>query len=148
MRQLDVPQGARLPAPVSLQTPPRSDVFTMMGNKKSFYYNEIGIKISSLRLSVRFPCAPMPKVVDDDYEATCQNLDHYRSDWTWVPVKATSTASAMTRRPLPPPPVPPRAASPCAPAIPPYPSSTVSRNSSRKSSSSSVASSRQCWSYV
>ena len=125
--------------------------------KKSAYYNEIGIKISSFRLSVRFPTAE-PAVAtatsnespeEFDYGAICKNVDHYRSDWKWVPVRS-STTKVMTKpvRPLPPPPVPPRAASPSVPptsALPPYPSSTVSRKSSKSSrcsSTSSVQSSR------
>ena len=130
--------------------------------KKSNYYNEIGIKISSWRLSVRFPTgAPQVKSAnqaedDFDYGAICKNVDHYRSDWTWVPIRATTT-KVLTKpnRPLPPPPVPPRAASPSAPptsALPPYPSSTVSRKSSKSSGSgsrySSSSSSSRISSYV
>ena len=121
----------------------------MANPKKSSYYNEIGIKISSLRLSVRFPCAPYSKkeqAEEEDYEVACKNMDHYKSDWTWVPVRSTSVTSVpsvtknLTMRPLPPPPVPSRAPSP-VPALPPYPSSTVSRRSSTSSSKSSRISS-------
>ena len=144
--------------------------------KHGVYYNEVGIKISNFRLSVRFPCGPLNsnnknKTSDDeDYGFAAptnihSDVDHYKSDWTWVPVKShlpsealpqshhsspTSSCSGLSRntssfnRPLPPPPVPPRAASPStAPssAIPPYPSSTVSRHSKKSSRSS-------CTSYV
>lgn len=124
-----------------------------MGGKKIFgniYYNEVGIKISSLRFSVRFPCAPSKPKMEDDYEVQCKNMDHYRSDWTWVPVQnqihKPTSKQILTKRPLPPPPVPPRAASPSLPpssALPPYPSSTVSRKSSSSSLRSSL-SSRTC----
>ena len=114
------------------------------------YYNEIGIKIAGCRLSVRFPTgAPaaqksniQTQEEEFDYGAICKKVDHYRSDWTWVPVRSTSTkVLSKPNRPLPPPPqaappVPPRAASPSVPptsALPPYPSSTVSRKSSKSS---------------
>ena len=124
------------------------------------YYNEIGIKIAGCRLSVRFPTgAPaaqksniQTQEEEFDYGAICKKVDHYRSDWTWVPVRSTTTKvlSKPNRpnRPLPPPPqaappVPPRAASPSVPptsALPPYPSSTVSRKSSKSSRFSSKSS--------
>ena len=114
------------------------------------YYNEIGIKIAGCRLSVRFPTgAPSAQksniqTQDEefDYGAICKKVDHYRSDWTWVPVRSPTTkVLSKPNRPLPPPPqaappVPPRAASPSVPptsALPPYPSSTVSRKSSKSS---------------
>ena len=110
--------------------------------KHGHYYNEIGIKISNFRLSVRFPAAPkktMTSSPDEDYgfmDLNGSNLDHYRSDWTWVPVMSQHGGPprkvSILNSPLPPPPVPPRSVSPStAPssAIPPYPSSTVSRNS-------------------
>ena len=160
--------------------------------KHGIYYNEVGIKISNFRLSVRFPaCGPLnsnnKNKPDEDYGFAIpsnihSDVDHYKSDWTWVPVKShlnteriefimsglsnnqssTSSCSGISRntssfnRPLPPtpsattglqptpPPVPPRSASPStAPtsAIPPYPSSTVSRHSKKSSRSS-------CTSYV
>ena len=99
---------------------------------------------------------------DEDYgfmDVKGQDSDHYKSDWTWVPVmksptssftgsptssftgspkKSTKSASKSTlNRPLPPPPLPPRSASPStAPssAIPPYKSSTVLRNSHSRNS--------------
>ena len=122
--------------------------------KKSAYYNEIGIKISSFRLSVRFPTGEPAVTTQDsnqgpeefDYGAICKKVDHYRSDWKWVPVRNENTkVLSKPCRPLPPPPVPPRAASPSAPptsALPPYPSSTVSRKSSKSSRCSSTSSSR------
>ena len=100
--------------------------------KKTGYYNEIGIKISSLRLSIRFPCAPgMSKkpTEEQDYDFV-QHLNEYKSDWTWVPVKPSMEKHLLTMRPLPPPPVPPRSPrSDSAPMdiLPPYPSSTVQR---------------------
>ena len=112
--------------------------------KKSGFYNEFGIKISSLRLSIRFPCAPQTKTNNEeqDYDFV-QHLNEYKSDWTWVPVKAASqnnnsvksqnkSSNSLTMRPLPPPPLPPRSPrseSPTAPMdiLPPYPSSTVQR---------------------
>ena len=114
------------------------------------YYNEIGIKIAGCRLSVRFPTgAPaaqksniQTQEEEFDYGAICKKVDHYRSDWTWVPVRSPTTkVLSKPNRPLPPPPqaappVPPRAASPSVPptsALPPYPSSTVSRKSSKSS---------------
>ena len=99
--------------------------------KKSGYYNEIGIKISSLRLSIRFPCAPgMAKkpTEEQDYDFVHQHLNEYKSDWTWVPVKPTMDRHLLTMRPLPPPPVPPRSpVSAPTDILPPYPSSTVQR---------------------
>ena len=101
--------------------------------KKSGYYNEIGIKISSLRLSIRFPCAPGVKksTEETDYDFV-QHLNEYKSDWTWVPVKNTANRNMLTMRPLPPPPLPPRSprSEKVAPMeiLPPYPSSTVQRN--------------------
>ena len=119
------------------------------------------------RLSVRFPCGPLASKSkienpDEDYgfmDVKGQDSDHYRSDWTWVPVmksptssftgsptssftgspkKSTKSASKSTlNRPLPAPPLPPRSASPStAPssAIPPYKSSTVLRNSNSRNS--------------
>ena len=96
---------------------------------------------------------------DEDYgfmDIKGQDSDHYRSDWTWVPVMKSSPTPSFTgsptssftgspkkstkstlNRPLPPPPLPPRSESPStAPssAIPPYPSSTVSRNSNSRNS--------------
>ena len=124
--------------------------------KKSGFYNEFGIKISSLRLSIRFPCAPLAKKIDNeeqDYDFV-QHLNEYKSDWTWVPVKAASqnnnsvksqnkSGNSLTMRPLPPPPLPPRSPrseSPTAPMdiLPPYPSSTVQRVHQRKRCSSYV----------
>lgn len=121
------------------------------------YYNEIGIKIAGCRLSVRFPTgAPaaqksniQTQEEEFDYGAICKKVDHYRSDWTWVPVRSPTTkVLSKPNRPLPPPPqaappVPPRAASPSVPptsALPPYPSSTVSRKSSKSSRFSSKSS--------
>ena len=110
-----------------------------MAIKKSGFYNEFGIKISSLRLSIRFPCAPgtTKKIQDEQDYDYIQHLNEYKSDWTWVPVKATNTKmntinSNLTMRPLPPPPLPPRSPrseTPEAPMeiLPPYPSSTVQR---------------------
>ena len=119
--------------------------------KKSGFYNEFGIKISSLRLSIRFPCAPLAKKIDNeeqDYDFV-QHLNEYKSDWTWVPVKSQNNSLAKsqnknTMRPLPPPPLPPRSPrseSPTAPMaiLPPYPSSTVQRVPQRK---------QRCSSYV
>merc|ERR1712111_210651 len=118
--------------------------------KKSGFYNEFGIKISSLRLSIRFPCAPQTSKNNEeqDYDFV-QHLNEYKSDWTWVPVKSQNNSlvksqNKNTMRPLPPPPLPPRSPrseSPTAPMaiLPPYPSSTVQRVVQRK---------HRCSSYV
>ena len=100
------------------------------------YYNEVGIKISSLRFSVRFPCAPAkPTKQNEDEYMELGQIDVLKSQWTWVPVQKRPLPS------LPAPPIPPRSTSPLPPSsiLPPYPSSTVSR-SSKSSSKSRISS--------
>jgi hypothetical protein len=133
--------------------------------KKSNYYTEFGIKISTFRLSVRFPTGHHITKANDQEPAGKKVIDNQiYSDWKWIPgrietstplsspskTSKTSKTGTARRNPstaLPPPPVPPRSASPSSQAptsaIPPYPSSTVTRRPHRDQPAR-----QRCWSYV
>jgi hypothetical protein len=96
---------------------------------RSHYYTEVGIKIHQFRISVRFPASSLKlgsaSPTKDD------------SDWKWIPQRTELAATSLDvvswcpdGSPAMAPPVPPRSGSPTNPppsALPPYPSSTVSR---------------------
>jgi hypothetical protein len=110
-----------------------------MDNNREHYYTEVGIKIHQFRFSVRFPTASL-RLGSSSSSASLKD----DTNWKWIPQKsefpiagrtssATSSMESVSFCPdgdMSAPPVPPRSGSPTnAPpsALPPYPSSTVSR---------------------
>ena len=130
-------------------------VTSMDHNGREHYYTEVGIKIHQYRFSVRFPSTSSLRS-----SSTSSSKDD--TNWKWIPQKCqfpTSTTTSSTSSmesvswcPEGAPPVPPRCGSPTSPppsALPPYPSSTVSRRRPLPSTSSAEAlKNRRICSYV